>query len=296
MFAGLVQFFRRMFGMESEPAPTSRSNEPEDVIYEDGSDVFDNSIGETVELPETTTSRSVSRSAGPSANPETGEIIEISDEDLAAADAVVTVSQPRYLWCLDNGHGRLQNGKRSPHFPDGTRFEEWEFNRDIVRLMIEQLQVAGVEYFNVVPEEDTGSFLKGRVDRANAKTSDLGIPKIYVSIHANAAPIQSGQTWANGITGIETFCYPGSKSGRKIARVFQRHLIQTMGWRDRGVKEANFYVLQNTKMSAVLTESGFYTDLQQATDLQTPEVRQQIADAHVAAILEIEANGLENLA
>ena len=48
-------------------------------------------------------------------------------------------------------------------------------------------------------------------------------------------------------------------------------------------------------MPAVLTENGFYTDEQQARDLQTPAVRQKIADAHVAAMLEIEDKGMQGL-
>ena len=41
--------------------------------------------------------------------------------------------QARFLWCLDNGHGKLTAGKRSPVFDDGeTQFLEYEFNRDIV--------------------------------------------------------------------------------------------------------------------------------------------------------------------
>ena len=47
-----------------------------------------------------------------------------------------------------------------------------------------------------------------------------------------------------------------------------------------------------TRMTAVLTENGFYNNKKEALNLMKEEVRQQIADAHVAAILEIEENGL----
>ena len=45
-------------------------------------------------------------------------------------------------------------------------------------------------------------------------------------------------------------------------------------------------------MPAVLTENGFYNNRFEALDLMKEEVRQQIADAHVAAIVEIEENGI----
>jgi N-acetylmuramoyl-L-alanine amidase len=71
-----------------------------------------------------------------------------------------------------------------------------------------------------------------------------------------------------------------------MATVFQNFITQRTGWRNRGVKASNdLYVLRHTAMPAVLTESGFYTDPEQAADLMTDRVRQHIADAHIAAIL-----------
>jgi N-acetylmuramoyl-L-alanine amidase len=203
--------------------------------------------------------------------------------------------EPRFLWCLDNGHGSLQAGKRSPVFDDGeTQLFEYEFNRDIVKRMIEKLDAAGVKYFNVVPEVEVGSFLRERVDRANKKKSDL--PKLYVSIHANAASTAEDSDWtADHIKGIETWHYHNSSKGKKLAAVFQRHLIEHTGMNSRGLKSrssSQFYVLRATRMTSVLTENGFYNNKQEALELMKDEVRQQIADAHVAAILEVEKNGI----
>ena len=201
----------------------------------------------------------------------------------------------RYLWCLDNGHGSQTPGKRSPVFDDGeTQLFEYEFNRDIVRRIIEALDKEGIQYFNVVPEVDIDNFLEGRVDRANNKKSD--IPKIYLSIHANAAPAPSIRQWGpDSVHGIETWFYHGSKKGQKLAAVFQQKLIDKTSWRSRGLKsqpKGQFFVLRKTKMTAVLTENGFYNNKAQALDLMKEEVRQKIADAHVEAILEIEKNGI----
>ncbi|MCB0559044.1 MAG: N-acetylmuramoyl-L-alanine amidase [Lewinellaceae bacterium] len=203
----------------------------------------------------------------------------------------------RYLWCLDNGHGKQTPGKRSPLFDDGqTRLFEYEFNRDVVARIKKQLDEKGVQYFITVPEVDIDDFLEGRVNRANAKKSSL--PKIFVSIHSNAAPARSSESWApDSISGIETWHFHGSKTGQKIASIFQKHLINETGWVNRHLKsrpDGQFYVLRKTNMSAVLTENGFYNNKAQAANLMKPEVRQKIADAHVKAILEIEKNGLES--
>ncbi|PHN07272.1 N-acetylmuramoyl-L-alanine amidase [Flavilitoribacter nigricans] len=201
----------------------------------------------------------------------------------------------RYLWCLDNGHGEKTPGKRSPLFEDGkTQLLEYEFNRDIVRRIMIELDKHGIAYHNVVPETDIDDFLQGRVDRANDFETEL--PKLFISVHSNAAPARSSKSWASdSISGIETWHYHGSKRGQKMASIFQRHLINKTKLKNRHLKsrpESQFFVLRKTKMTAVLTENGFYNNRAEALNLMKEEVRQQIADAHVAAILEIEENGL----
>ncbi|PSR12698.1 MAG: hypothetical protein C7N36_10940, partial [Bacteroidetes bacterium] len=152
----------------------------------------------------------------------------------------------------------------------------------------------GVKYFNVVPEVDTDNFLEGRVERANNKKSDL--PKIFLSVHANAAPAKSSKDWAaDSIKGIETWFYHGSKKGQRLASVFQKHLVEATGFNNRHLKsrpEGQFYVLRKTNMPAVLTENGFYNNKLEAAQLMKDSVRQKIADAHVAAILELEDHGI----
>ncbi len=227
------------------------------------------------------------------------------DEDLPEEEFVEEKPAPdkkpkkdhkaRYLWCLDNGHGQKTAGKRSPFFGDGQlQFREYEFNRDIVRRIVEALDEKGVQYYNVVPEVEIGDFLQGRVDRANNKRSS--IPKVYVSIHANAGPSASMQDWtAPSINGIETWYYHGSKRGQKIASIFQKHLIEETGFNSRGLKSrarSQFFVIRKTRMTAILTENGFYNNLAECRELMKEAVRQQIADAHVKAIMEIELNGL----
>jgi N-acetylmuramoyl-L-alanine amidase len=198
--------------------------------------------------------------------------------------------KPRYMWCLDNGHGKKTAGKRSPKFEDGRQFFEYEFNRDIVKRIIDQLEIIGVKYFNVVPEVDIDNFLEGRVGRANRLKSDL--PKIFLSIHANAF----GRSGWEPPSGIETWYFHTSRTGRALARIFQKHLIDKLDWKNRQLKslpgKKQFYVLRNTSMPAVLTENGFYTNKEECRLLMKDSIRQKIADAHVEAILEIEKNGL----
>lgn len=221
---------------------------------------------------------------------------EVNTEPEPSPEPTTPTHTPRFLWCLDNGHGKLTAGKRSPIFDDGTtQFFEYEFNRDVVLKIIAQLEKKGIQYFDVVPDVDErDNFLEGRVARANAKKSD--IPKIFVSVHSNAAPAPSSKDWGpDSVSGIETWFFHGSKRGQKVASIFQRHLLEKTGWKNRHIKsrpDSQFYVLRKTSMTAVLTENGFYNNKAQALELMKNEVRQAIADAHVAAIVEIEENGL----
>ena len=81
-------------------------------------------------------------------------------------------------------------------------------------------------------------------DKANSWGADL-----FVSIHCNAA---------NGSAkGAETYYFADSRAGRKLANHIQRQLINSLPLVDRGIKTANFVVLTNTIMPAVLVETAF---------------------------------------
>ena len=200
----------------------------------------------------------------------------------------------RYMWCIDNGHGALTSGKRSPVLPDGRQLLEYEFNRDITARIFTRLDEIGVAYYNVTPETQIGNFLTTRVDRANRLSSAL--PKLFVSVHGNAGPAPTLQDFTDdNVRGIETWYYHGSTQGRNMASIFQRHLIERTGFFNRHLRSkvtGQFFVLRATRMPAVLTENGFYNNRFDLPSMLTAEFRQSVADAHVAAILEIERDGL----
>lgn len=280
MFESIRNFFNRLFGWNTEPEEIgledagSLAEAGEDVVISEMNDEEATSL--TVEYKNT-------RGLNPA---------ELDFDTIA-------ITSPKYLWCLDNGHGNQQPGKRSPVWSDGKQLLEWKFNREIVNRIIKRLDNMGIQYFNVIPEDHVDqagdrnkSFLRTRVERANNKSTNL--KKIFVSVHANAFNNSS-------VKGIETFHYPNA-TGRKLASIFHKHIYNSLkdngghDWRDRRVKtfanpKKSFYVLQHTKMPAVLTENGFYTNEPECRELMKEDVKDIIADAHVAAILEIEMNG-----
>ena len=58
------------------------------------------------------------------------------------------------------------------------------------------------------------------------------------------------------------------------------------GLKNRGCKTANFYVIKNTTMPAILIEHGFYTNLEECEKLKSDSFRDILAQA--------DANGIMN--
>ena len=200
----------------------------------------------------------------------------------------------RYLWLLDNGHGGVidglyqTEGKRSPTWDDDSILYEGEFNRAIVNRLIEMLTAERINYVNIVPELEDIS-LNERVKRANSYHNQSSC--IYISIHANAG----------GGRGYEIYTSPGTTNSDKVATVFYQEFKKEFprikmrsDLSDGDVdKEANFYVLKNTKMPAALTENFFMdNEKERKKYLMTREGRDRIAQAHFEAISSIENHGI----
>jgi N-acetylmuramoyl-L-alanine amidase len=207
----------------------------------------------------------------------------------------------RFHWIIDNGHGSLTAGKRSPVITNqaliqewgvadllkktGGRFMEYEFNRDIACRLANMLHHDRISHTLLVPEVEIGDFLKGRVDRANTIKSKL--PSIFLSIHSNAAPAANVDTWANA-KGAEVLYM--SDNNANFARIFLDHIVAQTKFVNRGIKKrTNLYVLKNTRMPAILTESGFFNNNQEVMYLLSERGRDAIAKAHYYAIKQIES-------
>ncbi len=193
-----------------------------------------------------------------------------------------------YMWCLDNQHGKDTRGKRSPMFEfngEATQFFEYEFDRDIVSRVELLLKQNGIATYRVTPETNDIS-LKQRAARVNNLESYL--PKRLLIISSNAGPPNAKSEWTKA-NGIETYYYADSYEGRELATIFQNKLINVTGWNNRGIKpNSNIYGLKNSKSPALLLELGFFNNEAQVQELMKDSVRQQLAQAIVDAILEVE--------
>lgn len=101
---------------------------------------------------------------------------------------------------------------------------------------------------------------------------------LFVSIHANSISMSRPD-----VNGLETYYYA---SGERLARTIHNVMVQETGARDRGVRQARFYVLRRTSMPAVLIETGFVTGSEDAANLSRPEYRSRLAAAIARGILQ----------
>jgi N-acetylmuramoyl-L-alanine amidase len=177
---------------------------------------------------------------------------------------------------IDAGHGPQTPGKRSP---DGS-LREYQYNSAVARYLADEL-LHGYEDVEILMTHDDSRDvpLKERTDKANAWQADL-----FVSIHANAAG--DGAAW-NHAQGIETFVHATNPpAAAALANAVQRQLIRATGRPDRGVKTANFHVLRETKMTAILVECGFMTNREECELLKSDGYRRKCAEAIAAGIAE----------
>ena len=129
--------------------------------------------------------------------------------------------------------------------------KEIDKNREVGKRLIAMLQEKNHTVVNCTVDYSEND-LADRVAKANAQNLDY-----FVSLHLNAYSDSS----ANG---VETYIYNGSYSTKEANRQFAKRvndeLVNKIGWYNRGVKEANYYVLRNTKAQAILIELGFCTN------------------------------------
>ena len=159
--------------------------------------------------------------------------------------------------------GRTVIFEKDVNLDVAQRLDGWLRGRGYLTLMTRTQDLAGGD----VPYTNVGADLSARVNIANTARADL-----FISIHANALSSKS--------TGTETFrFYSSTGTANRLARSVHRQVVDRLQLPDRGVKTAGFYVLRNTKMPAILVESAFLSNPNEAELLAQPGVRQQIADA-----------------
>ena len=148
--------------------------------------------------------------------------------------------------CLDPGHSGCPDVGAVGLFTMEYK-EAWKIaNR--VKEILEKTK----EYIVFMTKEEAEDSLSNSLAFRCQYANSLHV-HVFVSIHLNASVNHSAK-------GTETYHYASSSKGKKLANHIQKQLVACLGFRDRGVKTANFYVLKHTHAPAVLTEVGFISN------------------------------------
>lgn len=150
----------------------------------------------------------------------------------------------RKLVALDVGHGLNTPGKQTP---DGVK--EWTLNDKVRKKIVGMLKDYNVDF--IFPDKNEGktdeSLTSRRTMYVNAKVDAA------VSLHHNAF---DGK-W-NNATGVEIY-YDRTHTAedKALAECIYANLPKYTGLKSRGIKQANFAVINQNAVPAVLVEGGF---------------------------------------
>ncbi|RYG73452.1 N-acetylmuramoyl-L-alanine amidase [Lentibacillus lipolyticus] len=167
---------------------------------------------------------------------------------------------------VDPGHGGSDPGAQ------GNGLKEKDIALDIA-LRIQSLLTNQYQHVDVRMSRtsDTAKSLNERTNEANAWGADY-----YVSIHCNA--------YNGAAQGFENYIHSSLSDYSTTAHyqdIVHSEITKVNQLRDRGQKKANFHVLRETTMPALLTENGFIDNDHDANLMKDPTWRQTVAQGHV---------------
>jgi N-acetylmuramoyl-L-alanine amidase len=166
---------------------------------------------------------------------------------------------------IDPGHGGDDSGAVGPH---GVR--EADVTLSIGRLTAQALERQGVHAV-LTRTADTTVPLEERPDLA---VRNGGV--VFVSIHANASRDPAA---------IGTETYYKTPESQALAALVQAEVVRALGEPDRGVRTADFYVIVNTPMPAILVEVAFISNPREEAMLRDPAVQRRVAEAIARGVL-----------
>jgi N-acetylmuramoyl-L-alanine amidase len=228
------------------------------------------------------------------------QVQDMSSAKMPAAQQKVVV--------IDVGHGAHDPGAVSAYVQE----------KDVVLAVAQKLQAyLQAQGIQVIMTRSDDTFLE-LSERAAFATPDINM---FVSIHANAATASASgiETWvfgqslepgnlaraieengggaegealtqeaqyvAQGITG-DIYRESQLQYSLDLATVVQSKMIAATGAKDRGVKQAEYYVIRNARSPAILVEAGFVSNAEEGSKLATNAYQDTLARAIADGIVQ----------
>jgi len=192
------------------------------------------------------------------------ETISGVEEDELDADLS---GEENHMVVLDAGHGGEDGGTVE------QAATEKEINLAVVLKLKELLEEQGIR---VVLTRDKDIFMKleERVQIANGEKADL-----FISIHCNYYEKDSS------IYGLECYYCKSGEEGKHCAEKIMETIEESKNIVSRNVKPADYYILKNTTVPAVLVEIGYLSNYNERNQLMSEEYQEKLAGELVKGIV-----------
>ena len=142
---------------------------------------------------------------------------------------------------IDPGHGGWDNG--ASYMGRLEKDDNLRLGLEVVRYLREMGQTVVM-----TRSEDVYPTLTQRARIANEAGAD-----VFISLHRNSSEVQTP-----GAKGVENWIYTAATpTAEAYAKIVLDRVVEVGVQRDGGVKRANFLVLRETQMPAMLLEMGF---------------------------------------
>lgn len=186
------------------------------------------------------------------------------------------------VW-LSPGHNEFtfdKNGSKGGYYKDG-RFEEFNFNIDVVEKQVELLKPYS-NYLNPIQLEfDNNKVDKTLLERINYINKNYESEDIIISTHANAGNIKANGQWG----------FFASSRGLDFLNIYSKNVKNslipyTKTYKCKFDDWTEFGIVLRTKPVAVLIEHGFFTNENDRKILRTEMYKNYCAKKVVDSILE----------
>lgn len=168
---------------------------------------------------------------------------------------------------LDAGHGGRDQGTSS-----GDVLEK-DINLSMAKKLAALLEDDKIEIL-LTREDDTKIGLDERAEFANKNKADL-----FISLHCNYCEEDAG------VQGLECYYREGSEEGGALASCIADAFEGEERIINRGTRTANFRVLRNTRMPAVLVEMGYLSNRSERDKLADEAYQELLAKKLAEGIL-----------
>ena len=153
-----------------------------------------------------------------------------------------------------------------------TGFAEGPVNLSIVLELKELLKENGAVVY-LTRETEHNVILSKRVELTNEKKPDF-----FISIGQN--------TFQNDTaSGTEIYHYREDKAGKKLSEYIMEEVTKELNCNDRGVREAEFYLLREVRCSATFIELLYITNPVDEGKLKSPLMHKKAARAIYRAVI-----------